>query len=84
MTTYQVAASIRYLDGALAGLIIPSGVNLRYPTLSPARRAVAFFAKVRRDRDCIRATGTGHRYQIVGEVSLIRHERRHHEQHKTL
>jgi hypothetical protein len=68
---YEVACDIRYLDGALKGLTIPSGYRCRYPDLTSAHRCVSWVIKIRKSGDFVRAVGTGNRYEFVGEVSMI-------------
>jgi hypothetical protein len=63
-----ITADIEYLDGALAGLVIPSGFSIKTPDASVARSTLKFLHRVRREKDFVRAVGTGNRYTIVGEI----------------
>jgi hypothetical protein len=69
---FAVSATIRYLDGTLAGLTIPAGFRITTPDHASALRTFAWLGRVRRARDFVRATGTGSRYEIVGDVCLER------------
>ena len=67
-TTYTVSADIEYLDGALAGLTIPAGYLVSFPTRPAAHRAAAWVRHTRRADDVVRATGTGNKYRFVGRL----------------
>lgn len=69
---YRVTADIQYQDGTLAGLLIPAGYGVNYPTRRSAQRCAAWLCKVQREKDFIRAVGTGCKYNIVGRVSIDR------------
>ena len=62
---YRITADIRYLDGALAGITIPSGYSVTYEDRNAADRCHTWLHRVWREADFIRACGTGNRYEIV-------------------
>jgi hypothetical protein len=68
---FQVSASIRYLDGSLAGLTIPSGFRITTPDRSRAYSMSQWLSRVQRERDFIRAAVTGSRYEVVGDVAVV-------------
>ena len=51
------------LDGTLAGLTVP-GETVGYPSYPEAQRAAAFYERVAREEDFIRAAVTGNRYRV--------------------
>jgi hypothetical protein len=67
---YRVHVDICYLDGALSGLTIADGFDVDEPTRSDAFRVYRWLERVKLDDDFIRATGTGHRYKLVGCVHV--------------
>jgi len=69
---YLVQADIKYLDGALEGLEIPAGFRVTYLNNMRAYSVAAWLKKVHKANDFIRATGTGNRYQVTGNVSVTR------------
>jgi len=71
---YRVTADITYIDGALAGLTITDGYAVPYPTIEAASRCSRWLSKVLATRDFIRATGTGHRYMVTGNVHVAESE----------
>lgn len=60
---FQIQFDVMYLDGNLKGHLIPGEV-VQYTDRSAADRALAFYVKVEREKDFIRAAVTGHRYQV--------------------
>lgn len=69
--TYTVSADVRYLDGTLAGLTIPDGYAVSYPTRDAADRAAAWVNATRRAGDFVRAAVTGNRY-VFESAPLVR------------
>ena len=63
--TYLIQADIEYLDGALAGIVIPAGYSVTVPDLRHAVRVSSHIQRVYFEKDFIRATGTGNRYRVV-------------------
>lgn len=70
--TYQVTADVKYLDGALKGLLIPSGFRVSYPTHRAAIRAVNWICKTKRESDFVRAVGTGNKYEFASAPQVFR------------
>lgn len=70
MATFTVTADIRYLDGTLAGMVIPSGYRVTYTDRNGVFRATRWIERVRRDGDFVRATGTGNRYVFASVPSV--------------
>jgi hypothetical protein len=70
--TYRIEADIRYLDGTLAGMDLPSGYAVTAPDLKHAYRYVGFVVKTRAAKDFVRAAVTGNRYQFISEPRLVR------------
>jgi hypothetical protein len=68
--TYRVTADIAYLDGPLAGQHISDGHDVTQPTKVAAMRVVRWLQRVRREHDFIRASMTGHRYYVRGNIQL--------------
>lgn len=68
MTTETVNFTIRYDAGNLAGLDIPQTVTV--PNHEEALRYVRFYEGVRFTNDSIRAVDTGHKYRIIGPVTI--------------
>lgn len=69
---YKITADIEYLDGTLAGLLIPSGYHVTYPTLESAVRCTQWIKRTMKDKDFVRAYGTGNRYTFRScEMTLI-------------
>ena len=62
MTT-MVQFDKTYLDGNLAGLVIP-GETVTYPDDKSAQHHAAFLEKVMRSGDFVRDCGTGKRYSV--------------------
>jgi glutamine amidotransferase PdxT len=67
---YHVQADIKYLDGTLAGLVIPGGYSITVPDEHHAKRIVAKLARIQSENDFVRAACTGNKYQVVGNVSV--------------
>lgn len=68
---FQVSADIRYLDGTLAGLLIPAGYRLTVPSARRATQIASWLSGVRSRGDFVRATGSGNRYEVVGAVTVL-------------
>lgn len=66
--TYLVTADIRFQDGALAGLLIPAGYSVTVPDERHAIRIASWLTRVHDELDFVRATGTGNKYEVVGNV----------------
>lgn len=64
MTIVRIAVDVEYLDGTLAGLTIPAGYAVTVPE-SSVPRIMRWIAKVTRENDFVRATGTGNRYRFA-------------------
>jgi len=58
----RVEADIRYLDGNLSDIEIPSGFHITVPDYSSAAGFVKWIEHTRKDNDFVRALGTGDRY----------------------
>lgn len=69
---YLVTASIRYLDGALAGILLHDGQKATFATRKAADTHARFLARVRDTNDFIRAVGTGAPYKVEGEVKVAK------------
>ena len=67
---FTVSADIKYMDGWLAGMVIPAGYRCTFPTRSTAMSAVRWLTKVHRECDFVRAAVTSHRYAVVGGIEL--------------
>ena len=67
---FAVSADIHYLDGALAGLTIPSGFRATYADREEAYRVAQWLQRVWQSRDFIRATGTGSRYEVESQPHI--------------
>jgi len=65
---YRVTADIEYLDGTLAGIVIPAGFTTTDPDIHHAIRRVQWLQRVMRENDFIRAVGTGNKYRVVGGI----------------
>ena len=72
MATFAVQADIEYLDGTLAGMVIPAGFRVTHTRKPEAMRTVRFLRKVCDTNDFVRAAVTGNRYRIVGHIELHR------------
>lgn len=59
---FYVTADIEYLDGNLAGCVIPSGQRTMFPNRSSAMRQWNWLATTFHNKDFIRAAVTGDRY----------------------
>ncbi len=68
--TYRVSADIEYLNGPLAGIRIPAGYSTTYPDQWHATNTSRWLQHVRDTKDFIRATVTGDRYRIIGEITV--------------
>lgn len=60
---FTIQFDVTYLDGNLAGLLIP-GQTVTYPDRNSFDRALRFYVQVARDGDFIRAVVTGNRYTV--------------------
>ena len=69
MELVRISADIEYLDGTLAGMVIPDGWSATYPKQSMFR-ITRWLERVRRQDDFIRATGTGNRYKVRGNIRV--------------
>jgi hypothetical protein len=69
---YRVIADIEYLDGALAGMVIPSGYSVTFPNDRAAYRCAAWLKRIQSADDFIRAAVTGNRYKVAGSVDVRR------------
>ena len=70
--TIRVTADIEYLDGTLAGMVIPAGYSVSEVDVAHAHRTVTWLKRVQRERDFVRAAVTGNRYRIVGRICADR------------
>jgi hypothetical protein len=61
---YMVSADIRYLDGALAEIVIPSGYRVGRLSIEAACLISRWIEKTRAADDFARAAYTGNRYQF--------------------
>lgn len=69
---FRVSADIRYMDGTLAGLEIPAGFSCTYQNNMKAYSVAAWLKRVHKAGDFIRATGTGNKYTVTGNVTVER------------
>ena len=65
----RITADIEYIDGPLAGLLIPAGYHVTTCDPSSARRTIAWLLGLARTGDFTRAVGTGSKYRVVGGIS---------------
>lgn len=68
---FVVTADIRYLDGTLKGMEIPSGFRVTVPSLAHAIRTAKYIETTRRNNDFVRAIGTGSRYVYTSAPSYF-------------
>lgn len=66
---YKVSANIRYLDGVLAGLVIPAGLTMSFPLEGLAHGAACVLTEKCSAGTAIRAIGGGV-YVIDGGVTV--------------
>lgn len=67
----RVEADIRYDEGFLAGMVIPSGYAVTAPTCAEARKISAWVERVRAEGDFVRAVGTGHPYRFMSAPRIV-------------
>ncbi len=67
---FRVSADIRYMDGTLAGLDIPGGWSVTYPSRNQALRIARMLKCEQHSGAQIIACGTGNRYQITGGIEV--------------
>jgi hypothetical protein len=64
MALYRVSADIEYLDGNLAGLVLPSGYGVMQTSRFAATKLAAWVSSVIAADDFVRAAITGNRYKF--------------------
>ena len=64
----RITADIEYIDGPLAGLLIPAGYHVTTCGPSVAQRIVAWLLGLEKTGDFTRAAVTGNRFRVVGGV----------------
>lgn len=69
---FRISADIKYLDGNLSGLVIPSGYTVTMPDNQSAMRVALWIYKVRKENDFVRAVGTASRYQFTSSARIDR------------
>lgn len=69
---YRVTADIEYLDGNLAGLVLPSGYGVMVPTMRDAQKLRKWVAETSAANDFVRAAITGNRYQFRSAPRLYK------------
>lgn len=67
----RISADILYLDGPLAGTVIPDGYQVGVAALHQAPRYTTWMERVRSSGDFVRAAVTGHRYQLVSPPRVV-------------
>lgn len=65
---YTVQADIRYIDGTLAGIVIPGGYRVTVPDATHAARVERNLRRAAINGDTVRACLTGNRYAVVGNI----------------
>jgi hypothetical protein len=68
---YRIEADIRYIDGTLKDLDLPSGYSVNAPNRASAYRILGWVLRTRAAADFVRAVGTGNRYQFVSDPRLV-------------
>ena len=69
---YEVNFDIRYLDGFLKDMVIPSGHRCKFATEKAAEKHAGFFTKIRNKNSFVRAVATGNRYKVASEVLVTK------------